>query len=491
MLELKPLQAVIFDLDGVLVSTSRLHAQAWRELAERHGIQPPEDLEERVKGISRMASLRIAVGGRWDALAPAEREAMAEWKNSRYLALCQNLSPQDLFPGAAALLEDLRQSGIRVCLGSASKNSRPILEKLDIAAAFDAVADGFSYRLGKPHPDVFLTAARMAKAPPEACIVVEDATAGITAALDGGFVAVGMGAYESLRHAHAFIRSLADTSAAALQEVHARFHPRLWTVPCDGVYPGRASWTIDGEAVNLKAECLNCQLDLRTGLHTAAAHWVSPHGKELRFVMRRFADRAHPFRTYTQYELEALNFSGHLEVRTGLESASAPTQPLHTVTGAAVVGDRAVAAQVRGERGGEGAAVATGLNVPDHAGLKYEVQAAPNTAGVRTHLHLSQGQLVYVECCEAVVAERRVPDVMAAASGEIREALETGFTAARIASAGAWQTLWDANDIRIDGDPDGQLGARLKIYQQLIALRQHDGGDAYAGSHNVRLPDGG
>ena len=229
------LKAVIFDLDGVLVDTSRFHALAWGELVKSLGHAPPADLEERVRGISRMASLKIALGEHAREYSEAELNDLATRKNEHYLRLITRISPADLFPGAIELFEGLKRAGVRIVLGSASKNAKPVLESLGISDRFDAVADGFCYKHGKPHPDVFLTGARMAGASPAECIVVEDAAAGITAALDGGFVSVGIGTYQSLKHAHLHIKSLAEIDADGLRRLHARCNADAWCVVREGV----------------------------------------------------------------------------------------------------------------------------------------------------------------------------------------------------------------------------------------------------------------
>jgi len=232
-----PLQAVIFDLDGVLVDTSKFHAKAWADLVRGIGIEPPPDLEERVRGIARMASLKIALGARAAEFSEEELQRLAERKNACYVEAIQTVRPADLYPGALRLFRDLRRHGVRIGLGSASKNARPVLERLNILPWFDAVADGFAYRHGKPHPDVFLTAARMLGAEPPECIVVEDAAAGIHAALDGGFVAVGIGNPESLRHAHLLVGRLTELSWRRLAELAGRASPAHWQVRREGVKP--------------------------------------------------------------------------------------------------------------------------------------------------------------------------------------------------------------------------------------------------------------
>lgn len=236
MSALSPLKAVIFDLDGVLVSTSKFHAQAWADLVRSQGYEPPVDLEEQVRGISRLASLKIALGENVSNFSDEELVALGERKNACYLDAIKGICADDLYPGVLDLFNNLHNAGIAIVLGSASKNARPVLESLGIANFFDAVADGFVYTHGKPHPDVFLCGAQMVGATPAECIVVEDAAAGINAALDGGFVTVGMGSFDSLQHCHLFVNSLEELTVARLQELHADWRSDTWTIVREGAY---------------------------------------------------------------------------------------------------------------------------------------------------------------------------------------------------------------------------------------------------------------
>jgi len=217
------LRAVLFDLDGVLVDTAQLHGDAWAELARSQGAAPPADLKEQVRGISRLESLKIALGEQVSRFTDTELDDLAARKNRRYLELIRQLGPADLLPGVDELFRDLETSGIKIVLCSASKNARTVLRAVGILDRFDAVADGNSYTQGKPHPDVFWTGARMAEVTPSECVVVEDAAAGITAALDGGFVAIGMGDPRLLAEAHQIIHDLRDLDAKSLREIQARF----------------------------------------------------------------------------------------------------------------------------------------------------------------------------------------------------------------------------------------------------------------------------
>jgi beta-phosphoglucomutase len=217
------LKAILFDLDGVLVDTSELHAKAWAEMARKEGIEPPADIKDQVRGISRMASLRIAMGDATDNYTEEQLVELATWKNNRYLDMVKELKPADLLPGVIELFDDMKANGVKIVLGSASKNAPLVLGCVELVDRFDAIADGTCYTHGKPHPDVFWTGAKMVGAEFNECIVVEDAVAGIKAALDGGFVAVGMGESVTETDAHLLIHDLRDVSVASLRELHAKF----------------------------------------------------------------------------------------------------------------------------------------------------------------------------------------------------------------------------------------------------------------------------
>ena len=227
------LKAILFDLDGVLVDTSELHANAWAAMARKEGVEPPADIKDQVRGISRMESLKIALGDAMANYTDEQLTALATWKNERYLDMVKHLAPADLLPGVLELFADMEANGVKIVLGSASKNAPLVLGYVDIVDRFDAIADGTCYTRGKPHPDVFWTGAKMINAAFNECIVVEDAQAGIKAALDGGFVAVGMGDSVAETDAHLLINDLRDVTVASLRELHAKFADQV--APCVAV----------------------------------------------------------------------------------------------------------------------------------------------------------------------------------------------------------------------------------------------------------------
>ncbi|MEH1859197.1 MAG: beta-phosphoglucomutase [Nostoc sp.] len=210
------IQGFIFDLDGVLTDTAELHYLAWKKLADEEGIPFNREANEALRGVSRRASLMLIIADR--PYSEAQIEEMMERKNRYYVEFIQNMTPQDLLPGAIALLDELRQADIKIGIGSASKNARTVLERLGIADKVDAIADGYSVQEPKPAPDLFLYAAKQLGIEPEQSVVVEDAAAGVEAALAAGMWAVGLGPVERVGAAHIVLPGLAGIKWADLRE---------------------------------------------------------------------------------------------------------------------------------------------------------------------------------------------------------------------------------------------------------------------------------
>jgi beta-phosphoglucomutase len=192
------IKACLFDLDGVVVDTAKYHFIAWRALAEEFGFGfTPED-NERLKGVSRMQSLEILleIGGL--QFQETEKLAMAEKKNALYVSYIEKMTPEEILPGVEKFLQELKNEGIKIALGSASKNAPMILERIRLSGMFDAVVDGNSISEAKPNPEVFLRGAEKLGVQPENCVVFEDAIAGIEAARNAGMLCVGIGDPETL-----------------------------------------------------------------------------------------------------------------------------------------------------------------------------------------------------------------------------------------------------------------------------------------------------
>lgn len=186
-------QGVIFDLDGVICFTDKYHYQAWKQVADDIGVYFDEQINNRLRGVSRMESLDIILEKSSRAYTAEEKEELARRKNDLYRSLLSNMSPADLTQEVRQTLEALRAAGLMLAIGSSSKNTRYILERLGLKDFFDAVSDGTNIQRSKPDPQVFTMAAEFLGLPASQCLVVEDAEAGIRAASAGGFDSAGLG----------------------------------------------------------------------------------------------------------------------------------------------------------------------------------------------------------------------------------------------------------------------------------------------------------
>lgn len=208
-----PLDAVAFDLDGVLTDTAEAHFRAWKRLADTLDIPFDERANEALKGVDRMGSLALILADRpgFDAAA---REQLAVTKNAWYLDEIASFGPGDLFSGARDAIEQCRAAGLSVTLASASRNAPLLLEKLEIDELFDAVVDPTALAHGKPAPDIFLAAARAVGAEPRRTLGIEDAAAGVEAIRAAGMTSLGVGDPVTLARADRVIATIADFDLA-------------------------------------------------------------------------------------------------------------------------------------------------------------------------------------------------------------------------------------------------------------------------------------
>lgn len=195
-------KACIFDLDGVIVDTAKYHFIAWRRLANHLGFDFTEEENEKLKGVSRVDSLNLIL--KWGGVnkTEAEKEELAELKNGWYREYILQMDPGEILEGVLPFLDHLDEEGIRMAVGSSSKNAGTILEQVGLTHRFEAIIDGTKITRSKPDPQVFELGAEAMQLQPKECIVFEDAEAGVDAALAGGFLAVGVGSEENLGHAH-------------------------------------------------------------------------------------------------------------------------------------------------------------------------------------------------------------------------------------------------------------------------------------------------
>ncbi len=207
--------AVIFDLDGVVTDTVYFHYLSWQRLADEEGIPFDKATHDRhMLGLNREDALSYLLNSnptRTVASAWGNRQLLLTRKNDYYLELIAELDAKNLLPGISTLLLELHTAGVKIALGSSSKNAEFVLNRLGIIHLFDFIADGHSVTHLKPAPDVFLYAAKSIDIAPNDCLVIEDAPAGVAAGLAAGMWVLGVGPFDRLKSAHLVLSTLADT----------------------------------------------------------------------------------------------------------------------------------------------------------------------------------------------------------------------------------------------------------------------------------------
>lgn len=212
-------KACLFDLDGVIVDTAVYHYKAWKRLADQLGLKFTEHDNELLKGVSRVRSLEIILELNHVTKTVEEQTELASQKNNWYVEMINQMTPAEILPGAKEFLEACRAAGIKTALGSASKNSGTILNKINLAGLFDAIVDGNHVSKAKPDPEVFLKGAEALGVQPSECVVFEDAIAGVEAAINGGMKVVGIGSPEVLGKANIVVSGLDKMSLEKLNDL--------------------------------------------------------------------------------------------------------------------------------------------------------------------------------------------------------------------------------------------------------------------------------
>jgi beta-phosphoglucomutase len=211
------IKACIFDLDGVIVDTAVYHYQAWKRLANELGFDFTEHQNEQLKGVSRVRSLELILGwGNVTKTAPEQTE-LATRKNTWYVEMINQMQPTEILPGAKEFLAAAKAAGLKTALGSASKNSSTILERVGLLPFFDVIVDGNHVTASKPDPEVFLKGAEALGLPPTQCVVFEDAIAGVQAAKAGNMKVVGIGSPDVLTEADLIVPGLHAITIEKLQ----------------------------------------------------------------------------------------------------------------------------------------------------------------------------------------------------------------------------------------------------------------------------------
>jgi beta-phosphoglucomutase len=218
----KPLQAFIFDLDGVITDTAEYHYLAWKALGEELGIAFSREFNEELKGVSRMDSLEkiLALGNRQGDFTQEQKEKFASKKNEHYVRLIANISPNDILPGIKELIFSIKEKGYKLGLASVSKNAFTVMNSLQLKDQFDVIVDAATIVKGKPDPEIFETAAKLLNVEPRYCIGIEDAAAGVDSIKDAGMFAVGVGSEESLAKADLLYSSTKQLSLSEIVQAY-------------------------------------------------------------------------------------------------------------------------------------------------------------------------------------------------------------------------------------------------------------------------------
>ncbi len=208
----------VFDLDGVIVDTAIHHFQSWKQIFFEHGTVISDEDDIHTRGASRMESLEYLLQKYRVTLSAADKEQWASRKNDLYLEAIDQLTPADLLPGVLNFLQESRKAGLQLALGSASKNARGVLKKLEIASLFDAILDGHDAKESKPHPEIFIKACQALRLEPDTVVVFEDAAKGVQAAVSAGCKVVGLGDPAILYQADIVIPGLHEESPQSIME---------------------------------------------------------------------------------------------------------------------------------------------------------------------------------------------------------------------------------------------------------------------------------
>ena len=209
----------IFDLDGVIVDTAKYHFKAWKKLANGIGVDFSEAQNEQLKGVSRKRSLEKILSWAGRTLSEGEFNQLMTSKNDDYLNYIDGMAEDEILVDVPKVLNYLKEKEQPIALGSASKNARAILGKVNLLHKFEAIVDGNDVSKAKPNPEVFLNAAALLNVKPENCIVFEDSLAGIEAANNAQMVSIGIGDSAILKNADAVFNDFSEISTDFLDKL--------------------------------------------------------------------------------------------------------------------------------------------------------------------------------------------------------------------------------------------------------------------------------
>ena len=211
------IKAVLFDLDGVLVSTDEYHYRSWKKLSAEEGFGFfSHEFNHKFRGVARMECVEIITKASGKNYTPEQKQELADRKNRYFAESLSTVTTEVLLPGALSTLQELRKRGIKTAVASNSRNAKTIIEQSQIKELLDTIVDGYDIKNSKPDPEVFLLAAKNVGIPPAQCLVVEDAISGIESARRAGMKTLGIGTKERLPNANVVIPNLAAISVDEL-----------------------------------------------------------------------------------------------------------------------------------------------------------------------------------------------------------------------------------------------------------------------------------
>lgn len=528
------LKAVIFDLDGVLTDTAEYHFLAWKKLADEEGLPFTREDNEKLRGVSRRESLRLILAGR--QVDEATMQAMMARKNGYYQEMLTHVSPADLLPGVPRLLDELDAAGIPYAVASASRNAPTVVARLDIADRLAVIADGSSVQRAKPAPDLFRYAAAMLNQPPDQCLVVEDAAAGIAAAVSAGMPALALGPTERfgqmLAQTGRVTRrdSLANVTLTDLQQMvaadarwtvtQATFDPaqqhHMETVFTTGSgyfasrgsfeegYPGARPLTlahgifddmpiaetelanlpnwlevaidVDGERFRLdrgKVLYFHRALNLYQGVLRRHERWQTPSGAVLDLTFERFISYAHERVGALRVLATAVNRPCRVQIAAGIDGHVANEDLLHWHHRAQGETDGALWLHSNTRHSSIELAAAVRVDVaPETAVTPQQCPGQPRFVLLQT---LEPGQTCQLDKLVAYAASRDAVDNAADVVGRATAVLQgAAYDDLKAAHLAAWANVWRDCDVIIEGDDEAQLAVRFNLFQLLVAAPQHD-----------------
>lgn len=518
------IDAVIFDLDGVLTDSAEYHFQAWKRLADEEGIPFTRDDNEKLRGVSRRESLALLLNGR--QISDEQAEAWMDRKNGYYREMIKGVSAADILPGVMSLLEEIRAAGLKIAVASASKNAPDVLQGLGIREMIDALVDGSHVSRPKPAPDLFLEAARLLGVPPARAVVVEDAAAGIDAARAAGMIAVALGPSERFETGADLILpdlngvSLADLTYAATWRVsESAFDPDQQHVmesiltQGNGYLGTRATFeeryrgdqqatmvhgvwddapivftelanspdwtaleiTVNGRRFVMDAGTISDYArwhDLRDGVLHRRVRWHPDPQTVLDLYFSRVPSLADPHLMALHVEIDCLSGEAAISITGSLNSHVENTGLLHWNVISQGASDQQAAILLETRHTAKRLAMA--MTMQCNAAVSVYGENCAGSPGQRIETHLREGQALSVNKIVSVFTSRDVGDPLGAASAHMQAATQDGYAVLSAANSAAWADFWRDADVIIEGDDEAQLSLRHALFQLRIAASTHD-----------------